>query len=185
AADLALLEGHLAECPTCQAAAESLRTSQAWLREALAPPFVPIDHENLRLAVITQLRTEAAAKPVRRLATRPALLAACAVSLLIATLVWRRGPREAVQLFGLEGPPAPKTMAVAPPPDAQPSHAPRETPRLAQPSPRMALTQKAGSPPPAEPARIEFQTADPNIRIIWLARATPLPDTNPSLQEAP
>jgi hypothetical protein len=39
--------------------------------------------------------------------------------------------------------------------------------------------------PPEAPTRIEFQTADPTIRIIWLARATPLPEANPSTQEAP
>jgi hypothetical protein len=183
AADLAEVEGHLAECPTCHAAAERLRLSQAWLREALAPPFAASDEGALHRAVMAQIRVETTAKPIRRLAIRRGLLAACAASLLIATFIWRREPKGPVQLSGLGVPPAP--MTVTPQPDARSNHAPHEAPRPAHPSPRMALARKAGSPPPAEPARIEFQTADPNIRIIWLARATPLPDTNPPLQEEP
>ncbi len=183
AADLAVVESHLVECPTCREAAARLQISQAWLREALAAPFSATDERAWHHAVMAQIRVEATAKPTLRLALRRGLLAACAASLLIATFIWRREPKGPVQFSGFEVPPAPKT--VAPPPDAQPIHAPREAPRLTQPSPRKALAQNTGSPPPAEPARIEFQTADPNIRIIWLARATPLPDTNPSLQEEP
>jgi hypothetical protein len=33
------------------------------------------------------------------------------------------------------------------------------------------------------PARIEFQTADPTIRIIWLTQTRSLPETHPSLEE--
>jgi len=183
AADLTVIEGHLAECPTCREAAARLQASQAWLREALAPPFSATDERVWHRAVMAQIRVEATAKPIRRLALRRGLLAACAASLLIATFIWRHEPKGPVQLSGFEVPPAPKI--VAPPPGAQPIHAPREAPQMARPSLRTGLSQTAGSPPSPEPARIEFQTADPNIRIIWLARAMPIPDTNPSLQEEP
>jgi anti-sigma factor RsiW len=183
AADTGAVQAHLDHCPSCRAAAESLRTSQAWLRDALAPPFGAADEGAWQRAVMTQIHAEAAAKPVRRLAVRRGLLAACAASLLMAILVWRRESKDPAQLPGIEVPSALKPVATQP--EALPIHPPPEAPRLAQRPPRTALTQNAGSPPPVEPARIEFQTADPTIRIIWLARATPLPEANPSTQEAP
>ena len=45
--------------------------------------------------------------------------------------------------------------------------------------------QEAEPPAQDPPTRIEFQTADPNIRIIWLAQAKPLPDATHPLSEEP
>lgn len=185
AADLAQIEGHLAECPACAAAAEGLHTSQAWLREALAPPFVPIDHENLRHAIMAQIRTEAAAKAVHRLAIRPALLAACAASLLIATLIWRRDRPAVASAPGIPASMATLRPGVEPTQEASPRLARHDPARVLLPPTRPRTAVAPADSPPEGPARIEFQTADPTIRIIWLARATPLPDTNPSLQEEP
>ena len=179
AAELAAVDRHLADCPACRAAAESLRTSQTWLREALAPPFDARDHDAFRRRVMDQIRAESRA-PSRRLNPRPALLAACAAALLVATLTWRRerptsgrpAPMAALQ-------PNPEPAPEAPSPArAEPTGT---APRPAR--PRMA-TAPADSPPEA-PTRIEFQTADPTIRIIWLAQAKPLPEANPPTQEVP
>ncbi|MCM2249397.1 MAG: zf-HC2 domain-containing protein, partial [Geothrix sp.] len=52
AADLAAVEGHLAECPACRAAAEHLRISQTWLRDALASPFSVADEGAWQRAVM-------------------------------------------------------------------------------------------------------------------------------------
>lgn len=185
AADLAQIEGHLAECPACAAAAERLRTSQAWLREALAPPFAPIDQENLRQTVMAQIRTEAAAKPVHPLAIRPALLAACAASLLIATLVWRRDRPAMAPAPGTPAPMAAIRPGAEPTQEASPRLARHDPARVPLPPTRPRPAIAPADSPPEEPARIEFQTADPNIRIIWLAQAKPLPETIPLIQEEP
>jgi anti-sigma factor RsiW len=184
-ADLTVVEGHLTECPTCQAAAERLRTSQAWLREALAPPFDASDEGALHRAVMAQLRVETTAKPTRRLALRRGLLVACAASLLIATLIWRRERSAVASAPGIPAPMAALRPGAEPTQEASPRLAHHDPARTLPPPTRPRTVVAPADSPPEEPARIEFQTADPNIRIIWLARATPLPDTNPSLQEEP
>lgn len=185
--ETAVIDGHLAECSACREAAEDLRRSQAWLREAMASPFEARDRDRLRRAVMDRIRAEAALPPSPRFLTRPALLAACAASLLVASLAWWL-PRDRGQ--------APTMVRVAPAPDGtlgpsgrtpQPITA---VPRIS-PSPQIRVTQARIAPvpthetesPPSEPARIEFQTADPTIRIIWLAQAKPMPETTPFPEE--
>lgn len=179
------VRAHLSLCDSCRAAEERLRTSLVWLREAMEPPFGTSDREHLRRAVMDEIRKAPSRPSIRRFVVRPALLAACAASLLMATLIWRQERGNPAQVPRPEALPAPKVMAIAPQPDLRPTQALREATRLAQTSRRMPLAQNTESPPQAEPARIEFQTADPTIRIIWLARATPLPDTTLPLPEEP
>lgn len=180
-AEYAATENHLAQCPPCREAAEELRDSQSWLRESMAAPFDANDQDRLRRHVMDQIRAEAAPKPFRRFVTRPALLAASAAALLMATFTWRQ-----------EHPVAP-----APTLNSQPSLPPLSHPPMVAPvrthstsvraAPRHARLTPAEVPPMPheEPARIEIQTPNPSIRIIWLAQAKPLPDINPIPQEAP
>ncbi len=166
------VERHLADCPACRAEAERLSTSQAWLREAMASPFDASDGERLRQRVMAQL--PARTRPVRRLHLRPAFMAAAA--LLVAALVWRQ--------HGDPGAPAPM-QAPNPGVPAVPT-TPAALPRTAAlPQPRAHPRPRSHPIPPTqdEPARIEFQTADPAIRIIWLAQARPLPGTAPFPEE--
>jgi anti-sigma factor RsiW len=171
------IQNHLDQCADCQAAAERLCTSQAWLREALASPFDAEDHAALREAVLAQVRSEPSPRRVFPLAPRTALLAACAAALLIAILIPLR--------HRLPAPPPPVAAATpilsAHPLPPLPQPASHPLPRAARARPlRMARAE-----PPPGPTRIEFQTSDPSIRIIWLAQATPSTDPNPSLPEAP
>ncbi len=178
--DAKAVQAHLDHCPSCQAEAERLRTSQAWLREALASPFDAADRAQFRQSVMGQLRAEPARKPILRFAVRGGLLAASAAALLVATLTWRHGrPLVLPQ-------PAPDIPAVTPPSPtpAQPETVQRpvhRSPARAAPMPAMETLSAARE----GPSRIEFQTADPTIRIIWLARATPLPDATLPHQEKP
>ncbi|HEX4846168.1 MAG TPA: zf-HC2 domain-containing protein, partial [Geothrix sp.] len=152
-AEMAAVDRHLGDCPACRAAADRLRTSQAWLREALAPPFDAGDHESLRHRVMDQIRAERRPSE-RRLRTRPALLAACAAILLVATLTWRQ-ERPA------PGPPAPMAALKSnpePAPEA-PSLARAEPARIAPRSARPPMAVAPADTPPEAPARIEFQTA--------------------------
>lgn len=186
----ATVDRHLAECPPCLEAADQLRQSQAWLRVALASPFEATDRDRLRQTVMARIHGEPLPMPARRIALTPALLAAAAV-LVVAVLTWNRPQGKA----------SPKPLAGSAPEFAPGSAAgATETPAPAQPlPPRLQLARAAHAkaqlqarlrPDPAalprgEPARIEFQTADPTIRIIWLAQATPLSDMNPPLEEKP
>lgn len=174
------VQAHLDQCPGCQAAVEHLRASQAWLQEALAPPFDAADHAHLREAVLALVRQEAPPRRVPRLAPRPALLTAAAGVLLTLALLhpWRQSPPVVAV-------PAPPRQVVADTPalpeTARPTP-PRPAPlRLARarPIPRETADKDTA------PTRIEFQTSDPTVRIIWLAQATPPSDPNPPLPEEP
>jgi anti-sigma factor RsiW len=181
--ELLEVERHLAECPSCQEAAQRLTTSQSWLREALVSPFEASDQERLRRKVMDQIRAEAPARPARRLTVRPALLAACAASLLVASLVWQQQRHYERQALLPMLPPLPKAAEPPMQTDPQPNKAEQRSSPSANARPRPGPTQASESPPSGDPARIEFQTSDPNIRIIWLAQAKPLPD--PTAPEEP
>ena len=178
AADMAAVDRHLSQCPACQEAAEGLRASQAWVRESTTSPFDAADHGHLRRQVMGRIRAEA--RPIRRLHLRPALMAAAA--LLLAVLVWQQpGGREGTPL---PSDPLPSPLEV-PPSSARAARPEPPPPATSLPHPRGRPASKADleSPPQSEPTRIEFQTADPTIRIIWLAQAKPLPATEPLPEE--
>lgn len=173
------VEDHLIGCLACREAADRLYQSQTWLREALASPFVSADQDRLRQAVMARIRTEPTGAPTRRFAPAPALLAAAAV-LVVVVLTWNRPRKLATPGFASGSATATETAA--------PAHPLPPRPELAKAAPPQAQARWRPRPDPAalprgEPTRIEFQTADPTIRIIWLAQATPLPEMNPSLEE--
>lgn len=149
-----VVEAHLAGCAECRAEAEAFRESQAWLKDEETPAFNADEREALRAGVLARLR----AKP----STRPMWLgvAALAAAALLIVLA-RPHPSPAVAAR----PPAPeKPIEPAP---AIP--APERPVRLARHRPiHPPLDSDAG--PGA--SRIEIQTDNPQIRIIWLARAT-------------
>jgi len=179
AASLAAVEHHLAQCPGCAAAAGDLRASQIRLREASTSPFDTSDRARLRRQVMAKVRSEAAARPVRRLAIRPALLAACAASLLLAALVWRRGHDLQGGAPQLMPPPLPEAVLPSSPPELPSNTVRRQAASHPHPRGRPASNHDLEAAPQGEPTRIEFQTANPNIRIIWLAQAKPRPETEP------
>lgn len=185
AREMAAVEGHLAECPACQGAAKHLKNSQNWLRDAMASPFAASDQGRLHHRVMDQIRAEAASKSLRRFTVRPALLAACAASLLVVTLVWHQQRGDEIQAPLLVAQPPPKVAEQPSQPGPQANAAGQTLSPSAHIHPRPVPAQASESPPPGEPTRIEFQTSDPNIRIIWLAQAKPLPGTNPTIKEAP
>lgn len=173
---------HLAACPACRAEADRLQASQAWLREALASPFGTEDHAALQASVLAQLAEPGLASAPRPLRwRRPALLAGLAALALLALPRFLAPSHPAAT----PGPPQPSMGAApasSPPPvPARLSKQARARPRT-RPHPVHPDQESSGSP---APARIEFQTADPTIRIIWLAQAKPLPEANPPTQEAP
>ncbi|WP_257312235.1 anti-sigma factor family protein [Geothrix fuzhouensis] len=174
AAEMAAVDRHMEGCPTCRAASEDLRASQAWTQEAMASPFGAADHARLRRAVMDRVVVESRPRP-RSPRMRPSLLAAAA-ALLLASLTWAlHQPRPAT--------PVPVTGPAVPAPAPQD---PKPAPPLPHPAfARVAPAPARAEPPttPTGPTRIEFQTADPTIRIIWLAQAKPLPETESSTEK--
>ncbi|HUJ14476.1 MAG TPA: hypothetical protein VL284_11875 [Thermoanaerobaculia bacterium] len=104
-----------------------------------------------------------------------ALAAAAAIALVFVLVpVWRRAPAPAAVPAPLE------TAAPAPPrvpasllarraatdrPEGRPAHTSAE-PRSVPP----AQIASAGAPPSDEQITMNIQTADPNVRIIWISR---------------
>lgn len=179
ASEMTAIDGHLAGCPACREAAEDLRASQAWLRDAMAAPFNASDHERLQQRVMGQIRNEVSPPLVRRFIFRRPLLAATAAALLLVTLTWtHRRPLEATPK-PLPWVPGAGTGTMLPPDPAPPPTRQAST----HPTPPRPQARPTTPNPPEIPARIEFQTADPTIRIIWLAQTTPLPEPTPIFEE--
>lgn len=168
ASEATAIEAHLAQCESCRAEADAYRQSQAWLKEASLPPFEPEEREALRRTVMAQIVSRPPAT-ARWIGWGAAVLAAASV--LFLTLHRTKSPVPEA--------PAPR-LATMEPPKLAPAPVPplRVARRHAHP-PRPDLTLTAAGP---GPSRIEIQTANPRIRIIWLARATQ-PDTPSTLNK--
>ncbi|HXC16951.1 MAG TPA: zf-HC2 domain-containing protein [Holophagaceae bacterium] len=151
------VDAHLAACGRCRTEAGALRESQAWLKSAAPPPFSVEDRDELRQAVLVRIQA-----PERRVPKVGWIASLAAAALLIVFL----RPHRATAIAAL--PPAP------------PLPAPRSFALL--PVVKPLRTVRHTLPPPLEPAagpgasRIEIQTSNPQIRIIWLARATVQPE---------
>ncbi|MDX2030524.1 MAG: zf-HC2 domain-containing protein [Blastocatellia bacterium] len=172
------LRAHLASCPQCEARAAEFADSRAWLQSLQPPAF-----DDLRGAVLGAIQAEPPRGGWfdRRRAPRWALLAACLLLLAGAALFMRRGPAPK---------PAPDLTQVARPEPPLPESRRIDPPRFDPPTPRRAMPRR--HPAPAQPSptpadlattsdemlRIEMQTEDPNIRIIWFA-PKPGASTNP------
>lgn len=195
--EMAAVEAHLATCADCRAAAETFRESQAWLKEDGGIPFDLADRAALRADVMARLRADApkaSSRAPRPLWIRPALALAAATLLLMFFLpvLRRRSPAQASSMVAEARP-----GAFQPSSPAQPTVNPETTPITALPSLSsgdsrpIPSSSRAGKlqrllpvnvlpdatvPVPEGPARLELQTSNPNVRIIWLARAQAHPD---------
>lgn len=155
--EAAAIEAHLARCERCRAEADTYLQSQAWLKDAGVPPFGAEDREALRRAVLAQV---ASAPSVGRRWVEWGAAALAAASVLVLTL--RRA-----KPVPPEAPPSRIAAKEAPPPASTPVPTPRVARHHA--ASRRPTLVRVSAP---EPSRIEIQTANPRIRIIWLARAT-------------
>ncbi len=196
------LELHLADCSRCRRFAAELRESQdAFLRWRSEQPadhllekvrrgvLSQIAHDNKRIH--SQLRMQI---PFFNQRVRFALgtAAACLLFAILWT-VWSKMTSEREAEIGKHEPAA----AAGVPDDAviamkSPVHDPVEQTHEAAPVRRPALRAAVSSPaaepaqptaqaqvaesevaPPSPPLRIELQTADPNVRIIWFVPQPP------------
>ncbi len=159
------LETHLQDCPGCRATAEALRESQAWLKSSPPAPFGEEDYQAIRSRVMAKIQTKA--RPVRPL--RWALLPlAAGFALVVFRLGWGTSsmgvpaPVQAVEVAPATSMPRSTASAVSPAASPRPA---RALARFTRPAGAMKPALEAA---PAAYTRIEYQTSDPTIRIIWL-----------------
>lgn len=194
APQLAEVSAHLALCESCAAAAAEFAAAREWVQGTAAPVFDEAFYAELRYAV----RQELAAQPARvawwPLRWKPLLVAAALLLLTIFSL--RLFQTKGVPLTDIVKTPASPQLPVAarepmPPINklaqtqiaVTPHHrAVRRVIKTASVPELLVKAESATVPePPAvasaaapepEMLRIEMQTADPNIRIIWLTPKT-------------
>jgi hypothetical protein len=188
-----LVTRHIASCPDCAALVEAATNSQQWLRSNEPEPFNDAVLDHVRRGArqkIAELRTSRFRYLIEfaRLNWKP-LIIACPVTLLICWLALhlvldtRPDPRQPGQALESDGPrPGGVRHDVGPSPDVTKPPSVRYADVTHQ---RRRITRHVHAAPPANlanfgelvassdmhrpPLRIEIQTQDPDIRIIWFA----------------
>ncbi|HKC24020.1 MAG TPA: zf-HC2 domain-containing protein [Thermoanaerobaculia bacterium] len=159
---------HVALCPRCSADSEALRGTLLFLAESPEPPLDDAFHLDVRRDVLHRLRAEPRSRRY------PTFLLAAAAALLLALALTRRAPRPAP----IAGPPTPPPATPAPVAIAAGAPATPASPRGA--SAKRRLPARGRRPSATLPAvhvtRIEIQTPNPHVRIVWLASASPRAD---------
>jgi Putative zinc-finger len=170
------VEEHLAACEGCRLLQRDLLRSRAWIASIPVPPLGEAESGELRRGVWREiesrgLRAGGAPPRYRRFALSGA--AGLLVAVLAGLSVLSRGrPGGVASPPAAAVPAAPEetVAAVAPPRTVavEESAAPEPVPAKARP-----LRARAGRDTgavPSEVVRIEFQTANPDVRIIWLVK---------------
>lgn len=169
--EAAAVRAHLGHCSVCFKAAEALRESRAWIQEADAPPFTFEERRRLRLDVMARLQADPPRKGRGAMpfpGLRPLLLGAAALGLFLAVKGLPRSPSDRRNQVAVQALPQFQPARSGPVPAS--SAAPIPHPRTAR--ARAPVKPAEDSAPSEAPlSRIEFQTSNPQIRIIWLARA--------------
>jgi hypothetical protein len=170
------VEEHLAACEGCRLLQKDLLRSRAWIASIPVPPLGQAESRELRRGVWQEiekrgLRAGGAPRPYRRLALSGA--AGLLVAVLAGLSLLSRGrPGGVASPPAAAVPAAPEetVAAVAPPRavDIEESASPKPVPAKAR-SPRARAGRRTGAVP-SEVVKIEFQTANPDVRIIWLVK---------------
>ena len=171
------IEEHLAGCEMCRLLQGDLLRGRAWIASIPVPPLGEAESGELRRGVWREiesrgLRAEGVASRYRRFAvsSAAALLAAVLVGLAVLSR-GRPGPAASPPAAAVPAAPERMVMAVAPArtvEEVEESAAPEPVPAKARP-----LRARAGrhtGAVPSEVVKIEFQTANPDVRIIWLVK---------------
>jgi hypothetical protein len=173
--DLERLGAHLESCAGCRPLGEELAASFAWTKAFGAPPVSEADYAAMRREVWRRIEA-GGAKPAAPFAGRRLVLTAAGLfaAALAAVLLVRRAPRESTTVAAVLPPAA---VAAAPSPAREEAPVSAPAPLLTAPA-RVAASNSRPRVRPRPPAvsgesaveRIEFRTANPNVRIIWLVK---------------
>lgn len=164
------VRAHLADCPDCRAEAEAYRSAVAWLRTSAEEPFTAVERADLRRAVMDRIRPQPGHRTPR--SARWLLPAAAALLLGISLVPWLRRAATLQAPTVARGMDPASTPAVAHAVAHAAAHAAAPGPAVVAARPRPSRPDFHLASREAAVSRIEFQTANPNIRIIWLARAS-------------
>lgn len=168
------IAAHLAKCDRCRALEAGLRDSRAWLESAPPPPFDESDFSEVRRGVWRAIEEGALGArndrpPEGRLVLAGGLLAA----VVLAVFLLLR-PRPEARPPAAKGPSVSPVAVAAvepaprPAPREEEARAPARDPAVQSSSPARVRSATAAAEPSV--VRIEFQTANPGVRIIWLVK---------------
>lgn len=165
------VSAHLAVCERCRALEAGLRDSREWLESVPPPPLEESDYSAVRRGVWERIegKGNTAAERLPRHAGRLVLAGGLLAGALLAAFLSVRSHSRTLQpeARGLVASPAAAAtpepgLLVRNSPDPSPVHAISTAPR--------ARVRPAVPPAGSSVVRIEFQTANPGVRIIWLVK---------------
>jgi len=177
------VQAHLDSCPACSSEAQAYSETLSWLREPVEAPFTQEELLAVRNSVMAKIRKPEVSNARRFM---PWLLAAAA-SIPAAMMFYASNGSDISEEKS-----APKTIVASAKPDAPTvsqqiqqinavsSDVAQTQPLLEQAAHRPAKrsahlthakSQPAGLEHETSVTRIEFQTENPNIRIIWFPRS--------------
>lgn len=168
-ARMSQVAAHLAACERCRGLHEELAAGRAFLEASPAAPLSEADYADLRRAVWIRIET-GVGRPTRGRLGRLILASAGVMAVALAAILVLHRP-EHPQAPGRTGAAFREEPAVA----ALPAAPREEPPAPPEPvtaggyTPRKAV-RTAARGPESRVVRIEFQTANPDVRIIWLVK---------------
>ena len=179
----AQVSAHLAGCEPCRSLALDLGRSAAWTKEAVPPPLTDTAYAEMRREVWRRIES-GQARPKAGMIGRLAWAAAGIFAAALAAFLLVPRPRQGSAVVARR-PPAirpratPATQpAVSPIPEAPAAASAAASATSPEPfrvaavsRPRRPARQRSSAAAGDSPVeRIEFRTANPNVRIIWLVR---------------
>jgi anti-sigma factor RsiW len=169
-ARMSQVAAHLSACERCRGLHEELAAGRAFLEASPAAPLSEADYADLRRAVWSRIETDAG-RPARGRVGRIILASAGLMAVALAAILILHARPEFPRAAGRTGAAAREEPAVA----ALPAATREEPPALPAPVTSVGNTSRKAVRTAARGAesrvvRIEFQTANPDVRIIWLVK---------------
>jgi hypothetical protein len=161
---------HLAACERCRGLQTELEAGRAFLEASPAPPLSEADYDTLRRGVWRRIET-GAGRPEGGRAGRLVLASAGILAVAFSAILVLRARLELPRASGRTAA-APRAEAAAAALPAAPREEPASPPVPAAFGPESVrkAARPAGRGPESSVVRIEFQTANPDVRIIWLVK---------------
>jgi anti-sigma factor RsiW len=179
--EMQLVQEHLNTCQACRLEAMHYAEALTWVKESMEAPFTQEDLLSVRNSVMTQIRKPQKSKPKRLLPYIPWLLAAASIPAALMLYSAKDGTAMKVNTASVAANATPIVASTAAMdvnstrPDAQ-SRPLAERPKTVTKQSvhgLLAQSQPANFMQASAITHIEFQTEDPNIKIIWFPNPRP------------